>query len=266
MNYEERLICLLDILAFRAHVEGTVDASGNEVEANVDRLVGALRDIQRLTEPAESGPIHRVEVSQFSDSVVISFPVGATSGVFDALLSILWVQCSLVLRGMLCRGAVTIGKLIHTSELLVGPAMVEAYTLESSTAVYPRVILSEAVIRAGGLAHAPHHNAEMETESILALLEVDTDERYYVDYITCAQNELDDPELDHPLYIARLRNLVADGLRSSEASVIRKHEWLRAKLTPYLRELKRGAAKLENQEVRAAYEAIPDLEEPTRHP
>lgn len=38
---------------------------------------------------------------------------------------------------------VLLGGVIHDKEMVVGPAMVDAYLLESTKAVYPRIIISE---------------------------------------------------------------------------------------------------------------------------
>ena len=145
---------------------------------------------------------------------MLSFPSGAESGVFDALLSILSVQIGLVIRGILCRGAVAQGKLIHTPTLLFGPAMVDAYLLESQAALYPRVILDESIIKAGTQAHARHHLPRHEQDSIMSMLRKDTDGMYYINYVTGAQSELDDPELDYPNYLSQLQRIIAEGLKS----------------------------------------------------
>jgi hypothetical protein len=49
--------------------------------------------------------------------------------------------------GFLIRGGVTIGNLYHAQGIVFGPAMVEAYELESRTAVYPRIVVSHTIMR-----------------------------------------------------------------------------------------------------------------------
>ena len=44
---------------------------------------------------------------------------------------------------VIVRGGIARGGLIHDKEMVVGPAMVDAYLLESKKAVYPRIIISE---------------------------------------------------------------------------------------------------------------------------
>ncbi len=72
----------------------------------------------------------------------------------------------LIYRGILCRGAITYGKLIHTDEVLFGPALTEAYILETKVALYPRVILHKDIIDLAGKAKSSHHTSELEEEYV----------------------------------------------------------------------------------------------------
>ena len=86
------------------------------------------------------------------------------------------------------------------------------------------------------------------------------DGMYYIDYITRAQSELDDPELDYPGYLYQLRKIVSEGILAKDPSVAIKYKWLREKLAVHLREVKESAGKLpEGNDLRVAYESIPEL-------
>ncbi len=261
MNYQDRVVCFLDILGFRSHVAGTINPDGTEAKARTDLLISAFESIRNILDI--DSPEDRVgkEVTQFSDSVVISFGADKESGVFDALLDIMWVQVNLVLRGILCRGAVARGNLVHTPKVLFGPGMVHAYELESKAALYPRVILDESIINLGIMAHARHHLPQHEEESIMSLLEKDADGMHYINYITGAQSELDDPEFDYPNYLTCLQNIVAGGLTTEDPSVAVKYRWLLEKLQPHIESIKAGVAENlpDGDELRDAYESIPDL-------
>lgn len=260
MNYEDRIICFLDILGFHGHIASSVDTGDGDKTEKIEEIAGVFTSIgQHLsTDCTDSGKGR--EVTQFSDSVVISFPAYSESGVFDAILEILWVQSSLIQKGYLCRGGVTRGKLIHTSRLLFGPAMVEVHALESKVALYPRVILDVEIVNTGVAAHAPHHSPIHEQQGILSLLGRDLDGMYYIDYITRAQSELNDPELDYPGYLSQLRKIVSKGISAKDPSVAIKYKWLREKLVAHLQVVKENAGKLpEGNDLREAYESIQDL-------
>jgi hypothetical protein len=257
MNYEDRIICFLDILGFREHISSSVDKVDKIQEiADVFTSIRAILDIDSV----KGGQRRDKEIIQFSDSVAISFPAYSESGVFDALLEILRVQISLVQKGYLCRGGVTRGKLIHTSRLLFGPAMVEVHALESKAALYPRVILDVEIVNTGVAAHAAHHSPIHEQQSILSLLERDLDGMYYIDYITRAQSELNDPELDYPGYLKSLQNIVSKNIGAKDQSVAVKYRWLGEKLADHLRVIKESVGKFpEGHGLREAYKRIPDL-------
>ena len=48
--------------------------------------------------------------------------------------------------GFLTRGAIVVGDLYHRDNIIFGPALVEAHTIESREAFYPRVIVSRTAL------------------------------------------------------------------------------------------------------------------------
>lgn len=84
------------------------------------------------------------EISHFSDTVVWSFPMKNfwISGLVDEVQS---TCCLLLANGYLSRGAIVRGPLFHERGTLFGPAVLEAHELESSVAVYPRVLIGESM-------------------------------------------------------------------------------------------------------------------------
>jgi len=259
MNYEDRIVAFIDILGFKEYVSQSLDALGAECNDKTIKILAALEGLHDVLDVDEQQKTTlSPTVTQFSDSVILSFPVNQESGVFDALLYILWAQMSLVMHGFLSRGGVSRGLCLHTPKILFGPAINSAYELESKVAIYPRVILGEGIVQAGIDNHAKHHLKEHEHESILSLLKKDTDGFYYLDYVTAARSELNDPVLDHPAYLHSLGRLIEDGLRSPQMSVSAKCQWLRERFTPHLLQIKeRVAVSLPiDDDLRVAYENI----------
>ena len=261
MRYEDRIVCFLDILGFADHIRDTIRQDGSEDEDRIKNIAAAFEIIRYLLDIDKPEKREGKEVTQFSDSIVISFPIGEESGVFHALLEILWVQINLVLRTMLCRGAVSKGKLIHTEKMLYGPAFIDAYRLESNAALYPRVILDESIVEIGTLAHARHHREGNERQSIMSLLCRDSDGMYYINYITGAQSELDDPELDYPNYLYVLRNIIAKGISNQDPSIRVKYLWLKERFAPHLKRIKSFMRRKKplDDELRQACELIPKI-------
>lgn len=260
MNYEERIVCFIDILGFRSILKDTLNADGGDKPERIEHLAQSIMHIREMLEFEKTHVLTDACITQFSDSIVISFPIESESSVFYCLLAILDIQIMLVYRGILLRGGVARGKAIHTPELLFGPAMNKAYYLESKKAVYPRIILEQEIIEAGKSAHARHHIPEQEEKSIMSLLSKDSDGFYFVDYICKAQNELDDPELDYPMYLFELRNLLQNGLENPECSIRKKYEWAANNFSPHLTIVKTDVIKLvDNFELQESYQSIKDL-------
>ncbi|TCD46989.1 hypothetical protein [Chlorobium sp. N1] len=261
MNYQDKVVCFLDILGFKKHVNDTIVRGGEEDLERTDHLIKVFNLIREILDIDQSEERFGTEVTQFSDCVVISFNITEESGVFYALLDIMWVQVNLALNGILCRGGVAQGKLVHTPKVLFGPGMVNAYELESKAAVYPRVIFGESIIQLGIQAHGAQNRPDQEANSIMNLLKKDFDGMYYVDYITGAQQELDAPEFDYPEYLSKLQKIVAEGLTLKDPSIRIKYQWLKEKLQPHINGIKSYVALElpEGSDLREAYESIPDL-------
>ncbi len=254
MNYDDRVVCFLDFLGFSAQIASTLDAEGRDVSSEIERIASAIQRLRQITDADAPEDRPRMEVTQFSDSVVLSFEASSESGVFHSLLSILHAQMALVENGILCRGAVTRGKLVHTRTLLFGPAMNRAYDLETKAAVYPRVILDDEIVSTGGAAPARHHHADQEQEEIRDLLAQDADGFFYVDYITRGQGELNDPECDYPEYLSRLRQIAVSGVTLADRSVAMKYRWLAEKLNAHFAVVRQSASqRLNDRELSEPY-------------
>jgi hypothetical protein len=260
MRYEDRVVCFLDILGFADHIKDTILQDGSDNKEYIKNIADAFEIIRYLIGIDDLDELEHKEVTQFSDSIVISFPLREESGVFHTLLEILFVQINLVFFGMLCRGAISKGKLIHTDKMLFGPAFIDAYRLEKNAALYPRVILDKSIINIGTLAHSKHHLKKHERESIMSLLSLDYDGMYYINYITGAQSGLDDPEYGYPHYLLVLRNIIEKGLHSKDPSIRVKFMWLKQRFMPHLKRIKsKMRLKPLDDVLRKAYLSIPNL-------
>ncbi|MDZ7740297.1 MAG: hypothetical protein U5Q03_00635 [Bacteroidota bacterium] len=238
MNYENRVTAYIDILGFKDLLSETIGKKDEEYPDKIDEIFSAykaIRDVWDLdiknTSYRKSIPKNSKTITTFSDCIVISFKATERSEIFHTLLEIKWMIMRLIYRGILCRGAVTYGKLIHTDKVLFGPALAEAYILETKAALYPRVILHKDIIDLAGKAKSLHHTSGLEKEHVQSLLEKDSDGMYYIDYFAKAQSELDDPQYDFPDYIEKIGNKIRKGLMGS-SSIFKsdlkvKYRWMK---------------------------------------
>jgi hypothetical protein len=74
----------------------------------------------------------------FSDNIVLSYaPDGAARALADAA----FIGQTLLRGGYLPRGAITVGKLIHTDEIIFGAGLIDAAEAEKATVIVPRIAI-----------------------------------------------------------------------------------------------------------------------------
>lgn len=165
-SYEQRLIGFIDILGFgqlvtdsesddeKFHLIHRVLEKINQVEdiygspddlfahSNYGSLSGDFkRELDAVFEimRAEAQP-NRVTVTTFSDSIVFSSPANS-----EGLSNFRYFLIKLLVHTnsfeLLLRGGISCGALIHTEQMIFGPAMNQAYYLESKVAKNPRIVV-----------------------------------------------------------------------------------------------------------------------------
>lgn len=147
LRYDIRIVAFLDILGWKDRIMSKGNESGDIAKAlgktlaqlkNVASHFNSLSKLLPEGRKWQGNPI----MTHFSDSLVIS--VDDDSRGREALQNALLVLTSnLIGFGLLLRGGVARGEIFHDGGLVFGPALIQAYELESKIASTPRVILSE---------------------------------------------------------------------------------------------------------------------------
>jgi hypothetical protein len=144
LQYQNRVVAFLDILGWKQ----AVLSDGNDVVKILGKTLAQLQGVTRhfnslktLLPEVQKWPGDPV-MTQFSDCLVLS--VESNSHGRETLQNALLTLTSILIQfGFLLRGGITRGPLFHDSGLVYGPALIEAYELESKVASVPRVILSK---------------------------------------------------------------------------------------------------------------------------
>lgn len=129
--YQEVFVCYIDILGFKDIINSSVPG-----RTKVEYIFNALA-IKSMPYWDNDDP--ELKVTEFSDHIIVSFPKIN----LERISQISVIIANLISYQMLCRGAISYGKLYHDNEIVFGPALIEAYELESKVAIFPRIILSE---------------------------------------------------------------------------------------------------------------------------
>jgi hypothetical protein len=150
--YEDRVLAYVDVLGWRKLVkESEKDFSVMKtVTEAVESLKRAEQGIRELRDFAGDQRALMPEVTVFSDTVVASCPPNRIA--IDLLVGQLQLfSTELMLHGLYTRGALVRGPLVHTDGVILGPALVDAYELETSVAKYPRILVTDT-LRGGAIA------------------------------------------------------------------------------------------------------------------
>jgi len=232
--YEERFCLFLDILGFQSHIDETVVSTNKKRDAmSFSKLMTALNEISDRVHYRDaflvSGKIRASsrKVTQFSDSVIVSYlrKESHEGGVMSILMDVHNLQLVLIQRGILLRGAVTVGLLHHDEKLVFGPALNEAVALEK-LANYPRVILDGEILDEAGLKRKSKPEYSRTISSMVA---EDFDGLYYIDYFNVHPDDFSDDWDDVSSYLENLRALIKGLSNKKSPSIKLKHSWLRTK-------------------------------------
>lgn len=171
-TYENKLIAFIDILGFSDMVNNTKNGTPNEVKS----IIQLLKYIKAwesegpnqwtsnealLYDPiianSQNQNLDKYDISKItnctciSDSLIVSVPFDDTNFHyrFTSLVEKLsYIGSQLLKANIAIRGGLTCGNVIHTIDnIIMGPAYMEAYHMEENDAIYPRIILSDSVIK-----------------------------------------------------------------------------------------------------------------------
>jgi len=233
--YEDCLVTFLDILGFRQLLH-TQSGSGIIRILNTFREITLPDDIARPTRSDEMRLNSEANVEIVSDAIV-RFRTTETQyrsgALIWELIDLLHIQIACVANRILVRGALTVGPLhvgLDLSGPVFGPALVEAYEMESSEVIFPRIAIHEDVIerhRNQTSLWREGHDFEDEQQHLDSLIRQDDSGTYYLDYLRGSLSEMDDGYLGWVGFLQHHKNIVEDGLANqTNRAVRRKYAWL----------------------------------------
>lgn len=145
MKYEDKFIAFIDVLGFKSMVEVSEKGTGVSLAELMENLseLGTLKDEHKFekygpTTCPQSSFIDRnlnFKVTQISDCVVVSSEV-SPAGVIN-LVSHCWNSViKLLIKGIMCRGYITKGKIYHHNNQIIGTGYQHAYSRESGVCAF----------------------------------------------------------------------------------------------------------------------------------
>lgn len=236
--YEERIIAFIDILGFKNEIEKkTINSfSGNENEQESERIYDFISLLHKDFVNRNPIPKSTYCVTQFSDSLVISYSISEKASLFSIILSLLYLHMDAISHGLLIRGGVTSGKLMHDDKHLFGPAMNEAYKIESEIAIFPRIVVNKELIEIAYNNPNWSNTPEDEKKYIESLLQKDEDGFLYIDYFYSACEEIIGIHDYYglPDYFNDITKIIDSNENTKDFKIIQKYNWLKIQFNKIL--------------------------------
>jgi hypothetical protein len=192
-------------------------------------VLNVFRELSRPNEPIRK--ISKLKFFNFSDLVVRVLPINTEANlkhrmglVFHEICDLCHLQANLIHRGVLVRGALTLGFVAFDKGLLFGPALARAYEIESKIAKYPRIVVDDLLIT--GLEEIPAlraHSFEEEMKYLEGTLRKDQDGVFFLDYLNWTMDNADDPA-QHINFIKKHGSLITDQIAKVSRLDLRKKE------------------------------------------
>ena len=234
-DYEECIVTFIDILGFRNLIDRSSAADIRKI-LRIFRKHAEPYDDDDKTDSHERRPISQVKMEIVSDAIVRARTIHTDyrdGALFHELLDLVHIQSLCLNEGILLRGALTIDY-VHVGTNLegpvFGPGLVSAYRMEEREAVYPRIIIDEAVTRRLPNDKAlwkDGHSKAQETRYVRDLVETDEAGLAFVDYLRAIQTEVED-YAEYLEFLDRHAELIRQGLATRlPREVRRKYAWLR---------------------------------------
>jgi hypothetical protein len=162
----------------------------------------------------------------FSDTLVLASPITRQGDEGTAIIGLAeqaaWLQLNLLSAGFFSRGGLSLGKFHIHEGLVFGPALVQAYQLESQTATHPRVVLGREAERSQRDALAGYIEPSEAPQASLLLR--DGDGWTFINYLGLLFDDTDDPRTTLLMH----RDLIVERLREQRGTrrVWEKYRWV----------------------------------------
>jgi hypothetical protein len=218
----ECVVSYVDALGFRERL--------NDMSTAIPVLKSFVQAFTQFSRKDDE-PNEGAEVIVLSDGIVRARPLTDYAPFFWELLALLHCTMDVIAHGYVVRGAVTLGTLYYddSERILVSPALLRAYELETNVARYPRIVADPRLISAmwtNDKLREPTHSAVDEWEHASKLLRRADDGLFFLDYLQGSQTEFDDPLSSYPQFLSRHREIILNGLKSDRVNVLEKYRWL----------------------------------------
>jgi hypothetical protein len=143
-EYEDRILVFIDILGFGRDIMSLSEnpALILSIEAVLSKLGKCKFDLDRKR--VSKGVEHDARMTCFSDCVALSYKA-MNGAALHAMSGAAFIGQMLMSGGYLPRGVITLGKLVHTDQIVFGEALVCAAAEEKQNVVMPKMKVDNCI-------------------------------------------------------------------------------------------------------------------------
>jgi hypothetical protein len=232
VKYQNRIVAYIDILGFTEMIKQTIREDSPETSAQrLNTIFNIVANFQRYFDAIKTkrGLKDNCAITMFSDLIVFSQPQSESAGVLAMFEALKRLQINMLARNILLRGSIVFGKLIHNQNIVIGPALINAYNVESKSAVYPRIVIDPKVMNLYVRTKGIIHNAGKRIKDLdYDFTNDDFDGTYYIDYFNFVDDYLQNA--NSAAYYDVMKKLIERGKKSQDTGIRMKYLWMDEKL------------------------------------
>lgn len=219
-SYNDRLVAWIDTLSMRNKMRDSDDAE------EIFTIMGRL---QNYVENACSELVAKEKLNylQISDGFIIVADLECVNELCEILCQIQWQV--LFYSQMLLRGALTAGKVSMSddSKLIIGPAFIEAFAMESENAIFPRILFANEI-----------KDYIKQDEIVFSYLKEDSDHFTYLDFLQYMidKNQLKTRELRHLIVTQGVQKFIIEEYDKHirrRKNIAQKYGWIIARFAEH---------------------------------
>ena len=202
-QYDEKIVAWFDILGMRNRIHDYEKHDAEEILTTMGRFQNYVRNSCESLD---------IKYMQISDGFILVSEFNYLKEICEILCQVQWkilVNDKMLLRGALTSGKVSIAD--DDQKLVVGPAFIEAFSMESENAIFPRIIISNNLYQSVKFDY----------------LSEDSDHLYFLDFLTYAikTEDYNIRQLTHILQTTK----VIDFLQTEYNKNIKDNIWIAQK-------------------------------------
>lgn len=142
MAYEKKVVAFIDVLGFKEKTDITNPDQKHPVHLNLLDIKDFIEHLNNFYNQMDNR--NKIKSHRFSDSCMFSAPPEALEYLLDVLHR---MQLYFASKDFFLRGAITYDYIYDNEGFFYGKALNTAYTLESSKAIYPRIIFDKKAFK-----------------------------------------------------------------------------------------------------------------------